>query len=163
MSMQLMEEAHSSSLNDAIISLKEQGEELQIEEKGDCELIEESLTPQALEEDEEEASSEEASEDVLELERDNLVERQKEQVVGYDDLKEVPIVDFVFGDKLMVNKEKPSSLSIYLMNLWNKGAHDKEQTRGEAIVSTTWKQISKNLFISLALYLIFAAMISEYA
>src|ERR1044072_8426788 len=163
MSMQLTEEAHSSSLSDASISLEEHGEELQIEDKGDCELIEESLTPQALEEDEEEESPEEASEDFLELECDNLVERQKEQVVGYDDLKEVPIVDFVFGDKLMVNKEKPLSLSIYLMNLWNKGTHVKEQTRGEAIVSTTWKQISENFFNSLTLNLIFAAMISEYA
>ena len=79
-------------------------------------MIEESLTPQALEEDEEEESPEEASEDVLELECDNLVERQKEQVVGYDDLKEVPIVDFVFGDKLMVNKEKPPRIRTYLMN-----------------------------------------------
>src|ERR1044072_5118151 len=129
-------------------------EELQIEER---------YAPQVLEEDEEVESLEEASDVVIELECEKMVERQKEQVVGYDDLKEVPIVDFVFGDKLMINKEKPLGLSIYLMKLWSKGAHDKEQTRGEAIVSTTWKKISKNLFNSLALDLIFAAMISEYA
>src|ERR1044072_6938078 len=67
--------------------------------------IEEIYVPQVLEEDEEVESLEEASEVVIKLECEKMVERQKEQVVECDDLKEVPIVDFVFGDKLMVNKE----------------------------------------------------------
>ena len=37
-----------------VISFEEQGEQLQIEEKETCELIKESLIPQAIEEDEEE-------------------------------------------------------------------------------------------------------------
>src|ERR1044072_5415552 len=87
-------------------------EELQIEEKGTCELMEEVYVPQALEEEEEEEAPEEASEVVIELECENMVVEQKEQVVECEERKEVPIVDFVFGDKLMIDEEKPPSISI---------------------------------------------------
>ena len=73
----------------------------------------------------------------------NTVSDKEEKLVECEEVEEVSIVDFVFGDKLHMNEEKPSSLSIYLMNLWNRGAHGKEQTRGEAIFSTTWKQIGE--------------------
>src|ERR1044072_2243346 len=89
-------------------------EELQIEENGTCELMEEVYVPQALEEEEEEEAPEEAFEVVIELECEKMVVEKKEQVVECEERKEVPIIDFVFGDKLMVNKEKPLSLSIYL-------------------------------------------------
>src|ERR1044072_2943146 len=98
-----------------VMSIEDQGEELQIEENEACELMEEILAPQALEEDEEEEAPEEASKVVLELECDNMVGEQKEQVVECAELKEVPIVDFVFGDKLMINEEKPLSIKTYLM------------------------------------------------
>src|ERR1044072_2966129 len=98
----ITEEYQTSPISEVTISLEGNGEELQIEEKQTCELIQESLIPQALEEDEEEESPEEASEDDLELECDNMVGEQKEQVVECDYLKKVPIVDFVFGDKLRI-------------------------------------------------------------
>src|ERR1044072_625447 len=156
LSRQLMEECQISTPSEEAISLEENGEELQIEKEGDSELIEESLTPQALEEDEEK----EAPEDVLKLECDNMVEEQKEQVVGSEELKEVPIIDFVFGDKLMIDKEKPPSISNYLMNLWRTGAQGKEHARGN-IVGSTWNQIRENLFNPLIIHLINLAMISE--
>src|ERR1044072_630822 len=95
LSRQLMEECQISTLSEEAISLEENGEELQIEEERDCELIGESLNPQALEEDEEEESPEKGPEVVLELECDNMVGEQKEQVVECEERKEVPIVDFV--------------------------------------------------------------------
>src|ERR1044072_2233765 len=88
---------------------------------------------------------------------------KEENLVECEEVEEVSIVDFIFGDKLHMNEEKPLSLSIYLMNLWNRGAHGKEHTRGKVIFSTTWKQISEIFFNSLTLSLLFAAMISEYA
>ena len=49
-----------------------------------------------------------------------MVNEKEEQVVECEDLKEVPIVDFVFGDKLMIDEEKLPSIRIYLMNSWSK-------------------------------------------
>jgi hypothetical protein len=166
LSRQIMEECQISTLSEEVISLEEQGEEHHIKEKETCELIEESLIPQALEEDEEEESPEEespeeASEDVLELECENMVGEQKEQVVECDDLKEVPIVVFVFEDKLMIDEEKPLSIRIYLMNSWSKGVQSKKQARGGNVLGSTWNQISENFINPLILYLINLAMIYE--
>src|ERR1044072_24803 len=104
-----------------VMSIEEQDEELQIEEKGTCELIKEIYVPQVLEEDKEEEAPEEGSEDTLELDCDKLVSEQEEQVVESVELKEVPIVDFAFGDKLMINEGKPLNIKTYLMNSWRKG------------------------------------------
>src|ERR1044072_10062356 len=92
----------------------------------------------------------------------NTVSDKEEKLVECEEVEEVSIVDFVFGDKLHMNEEKPLSLNIYLMNLWNRGAHGKEQTRGGAIVSTIWKKISEIFLNSLTHNFLFAAMISAY-
>ena len=110
-----------SPLREEVISHEEQDEERQIEEKETCDLVEESLIPLALEEDEEVELPKEASEVVFELECEKMVDEQEEQVVECEELKEVPIVDFVFGDKLMIDEEKPLSIKTYLMNSWSKG------------------------------------------
>src|ERR1044072_4433920 len=91
--------------------------------------IEEIYVPQVLEEDEEVEAPEEASEVVIELECEKMVVEQEEQMVECAELKEVPIVDFVFGDKLMIDEEKPSSIRIYLVNSWSKGAQGKKQAQ----------------------------------
>src|ERR1044072_6535827 len=127
LSRQVVEEYQISPLSEEVLSIEEQDEERQIEEEGTCELIEEIYAPQALEEDEEEEAPEEASEIVIELECEKMVVERKEQVVECKELKEVPIVDFVFGDKLMIDEEKPPSIGIYLMNSWSKGVQGKEQ------------------------------------
>ena len=72
----------------------------------------------------------------------------------------MPIVDFVFGDKLMIDEEKPPSIRIYLMNSWNKGVQSKKQARGN-IFGSTWNQIRANFLTSLIIYLINLAIISE--
>src|ERR1044072_616222 len=158
-SKHLSEKSQSSFPSGTIISSAERCEVLQIEEEGDSELIEENVFPQTLEEEEEE-SPREVSTDEPEPESYNTLDVQAEKLV---ECEEVSIVDFLFGDKLHRNDEKPLSLSIYLRNLWSKGAHGKEQTRGGATVSTSWKQISEIFLKSLNLNLLFAAMISEYA
>src|ERR1044072_1179700 len=160
-SRQIMEESQGSFTSNIAISPVEQCEELQIEE-GESELIEENASVQTLEDEENEPLKAAPTYD-HELESYNSKGDQEEKVVECEEVGEVFIVDFVFGDKLHMNEEKPPSLSIYLMNLWSIGAHDKEQTRGGAIVSTIWKQTSENFFNSFTLNLIFAAMISEYA
>ena len=86
---------------------------------------------------------------------------QKEQVVQCDEFKEVPIVDFVFGDKLMIDEEKPLSIRIYLMNSWRKGVQGKEQVRGGDNLGSTWNRISENFLNPLIPYLINLAMIFE--
>src|ERR1044072_1176931 len=120
--------------------------------------IEEIYVPQVLEEDEEVESPGEASEVVIELECEKMVVEQKEQVVECKELKEVPIVDFVFGDKLMIDEEKPPSIRIYLMNSWSKGVQSKEQARGN-IFGSTWNQIRENVLTPLVIHLINLAMI----
>ena len=120
--------------------------------------IEEIYVPQVLEEDEKVESPEEASEVVTELECEKMGVGQKEQMVECEELKEVPIVDFVFGDKLMI--EKPLSISTYLMNLWSQGAQGKEQARGN-IFGSTWNQIRENFLTPLVIHLINLAMIFE--
>ena len=158
LSRQVVEEYQISPLSEEVLSIEEQDEECQIEEKGTCELIEEIYVPQALEEDEEEEAPEEASEIVIELECEKMVVEQKEQVVECKELKEVPIVDFVFGDKLMIDEEKPPSIRIYLMNSWSKGVQSKEQARGN-IFCSTWNQIRENFLTPLVIHLINLAMI----
>src|ERR1044072_6328325 len=91
-----------------------------------------------------------------------MVVKQEEKVVECAEFKEVPIVDFVFGDKLMINEEKPLSIRTYLMNSWRKGVQGKEQTRGGEVLSTTWNQTKENFLTPLILSLINAAMICEY-
>src|ERR1044072_892075 len=152
-----MEECQISTLSEEAISLEENGEELQIEEEGDSELIEERLAPQALEEDEEKEAPKEAFEVVIELECEKKVVEREEQVVECDDFKEVPIVDFVFGDKLMIDEERPPSIRIYLMNSWSKGVQCKGQARGN-IVGSTWNQIRENFVTPLFIHLINLAM-----
>jgi hypothetical protein len=161
LSRQLMEECEISTLSEEAISLEENGEELQIEEERDCELIEESLTPQALKEDEEEESPEKGPEVVLELECDNMVGEQKEQVVECEERKEVPIVDFVFGDKLIIGEEKPPSISTYLMNLWSTGIQGKKQAGEWNNFGSTWNRISEKFLNPLILYLIKLALMSD--
>src|ERR1044072_3253373 len=161
-SKHLSEKSQSSFPSDTLISSAEICEVLQIEEEGDSELIEENVFPQTLEEEEEE-SPKEVSTDEHEPESYNTLDGQEGKLVECEEVEEVSIVDFIFGDKLHRNDEKPLSLSIYLRNLWSKGAHGKEQTRGGAIVNTSWKQISEIFLNSLTLNLLFAAMISEYA
>src|ERR1044072_3116641 len=116
-------------------------EEIMKEENEECEIIEENVFPQTLEEEEEEPPKEVSAED-HEPESYNTLDDQEGKLVECEEVEEVSIVDFIFGDKLHRNDEKPLSLSIYLRNLWSKGAHGKEQTRGGAIVSTSWKQIN---------------------
>src|ERR1044072_8910185 len=111
LSRQFMEVYQISPPSEEVISLEEQGEELHMEEKEACELIEESLIPRALEKDEVEECPKEVSADALELEFDNTVGEQEEQVFECEKLKEVPIVDFVFGDKLRIGEEKLLSIS----------------------------------------------------
>src|ERR1044072_4290346 len=137
-------------------------EEIMKEEEGDSELSEENVFPQTLEEEEEEPPKEVSTED-HEPESYNTLGDQEETMVEYEEVEEVSLVDFIFGDKLQRNDEKPLSLSIYLRNLWSKGAHGKEQTRGGAIISRSWKQSSEIFLKSLPRNLLFAAMISEYA
>src|ERR1044072_9309075 len=161
-SKHLSEKSQSSFPSDTLISSAERCEVLQIEEDEECEIIEENVFPQILEVEEEE-SPREVSTDEHELESYNTLDDQEETMVKCEEVEEGSIVDFIFGDKLHRNNEKSLSLSIYLRNLWSKGAHGKEQTRGGAIVSTSWKQISEIFLNSLTLNLLFAAMISEYA
>ena len=52
--------------------------------------------------------------------------QKKKQVVDCEDLKGIPIVDFVFGDKLRIDEEKPLSIGTYLMNSWIKGIQRKK-------------------------------------
>src|ERR1044072_8014384 len=162
-SRQLMEESHSSSQNDMVMSIEEQWEELEVEEKKRCELIEETLVPQALKMDEEEELPKEASEDDLELECENMVGEQEDQVVGCEELKEVPIVDFVFGDILRIDEEKPQNISMYLMKSWSNGVQGKEQVRGGDVVNTLCHRISENALNPLILNLSNVAMIHEYS
>jgi hypothetical protein len=82
-------------------------------------------------------------------------------VVECEDLKEVPIVDFVFGDKLRIDEEKPLNIRTYLMNSWSKGIQGKEQARGGNALGSTQNQISENFINHLILYLINLAMIFE--
>src|ERR1044072_564220 len=154
LSKQIEEANQVSPLKEEVIILEEQGEELQIEEKETCELIKESFILQALEEDEEVEIPKEASEVVLELECEKMVDEQEEQVVECEELKEVPIVDFVFGDKLMIDEEKPLNISTYLMNSWSKGVQGKEQAQIGNIFSSTWNQIRENFLTPLIIYLI---------
>src|ERR1044072_2859520 len=149
-------------LREEVISLEKQDEELQIEENETCDLIKESLTPLAFEEDEEVELSKEGPEVVLDVECEKMVVKQEEQVVECAELKEVLIVDFVFGDKLMSHGEKFPSIRIYLMISWSKGAQSKEQARGN-IFNSTWNQIRENFFNPLLIHLINLAMISEIA
>src|ERR1044072_7961359 len=107
--------------------------------------IEEIYVPPVLKEDEE-------------VESQKMGVEQKEQVVECEELKEVPIVDFVFGDKLMIDEEKPLNIRIYLVNLWSKGAQGKEQARGN-IFGSTWNQIRENFLTPLVIHLINLAMI----
>ena len=67
-----------------------------------------------------------------------MVNEKEEQVVECEDLKEVPIVDFVFGDKLMIDEEKPLNISTYLLNSWSKEVQGKEQARGGNVLGSTW-------------------------
>src|ERR1044072_5920660 len=124
----IAEEEATIKENHGAISLEEHDKELQIEEKETCDLIgKKSLIPLALEEDEEVEAPKEASEVVIELECEKMVDEREEQVVECAELKVVSIVDFVFGDKLMIDEEKPPSIRIYLMNSWSKGVQGKEQ------------------------------------
>ena len=75
------------------------------------------------------------------------------------ELKEVPIVDFVYGDKLMIDEEKPPSIRIHLMNSRSKGVQGKEQARGGNVLGSTWNRISENFLNPLINYLINLAMI----
>ena len=125
--------------------------------------IEEIYVPQVLEEDEEVESPEEASEVVIELECEKMVVEQKEQVVECEERKEVSIVDFVFGDKLMIDEEKPLNISIYLMNSWSKGVQSKNQARRGNVLGSTWNQIRENVLTPLIIHFINLAMISEIA
>src|ERR1044072_498221 len=101
--------------------------------------------------------------DDLELESDTMVGEQEDQVVGCKELKEVPIVDFVFGDKLSIDEEKPQNISIYLMNSWSNGVQGKEQVRGGDVVNSSCHQISENVLNPLLLNLINVDMIHEYS
>src|ERR1044072_3160682 len=121
--------------------------------------IEEISFPQVLEEDEEVEAPKEASEVVIELECEKMVVEQKEQVVECADFK-VPIVDFVFGDKLMIDEEKPPSISTYLMNLWSTGAQGNEQAGEWNKFGSTWNRISKKFLNPIILYLIKLALMS---
>src|ERR1044072_629594 len=84
----------------------------------------------------------------------------EERVVECEELKEVSIVDFVFGDKLMIDEEKPPSIRIHLMNLWSTGIQGKKQARGN-IFGSTWNQIRENFLTPLVIHLINLAMIFE--
>ena len=160
-SRQHMEESHSSSQNDMVMSIEEQWEELEVEEKKRCELIEETLVPQALKKDEEEELPKEASEDMLELYCDNLVSEQEELVVECEDFKEVPIVDFVFGDKLMIAEERHISIRLYLKNSWSKRVQGKEKARGGNFLGSTQNQICENFINPLLIYLLSLAIMFE--
>src|ERR1044072_6799849 len=153
LSRQLTEEYQTSPISEVAISLERNEEELQIQEKETCELIEESFIPQALEEDEEVEHPIEASEVVLELECEKMVVKQEEQVVECAELKEVPIVDFVFGDKLMSNEEKHASIRIYLMNSWSKRVQGKEQAQRGSIFSVQHGTKSGRIFLPLLLFI----------
>src|ERR1044072_4486784 len=128
----IAEEEAAIRKNHAAVSLEEHDEELQIEE---------IYVPQVLEEDEEVEAPKEASEIVIELKYEKMVVEREEQMVECAELKEVPIVDFVFGDKLTIDEEKPPSISTYLMNSWSKGIQGKEQAQIGNIFGSTWNQI----------------------
>src|ERR1044072_924218 len=150
----IAEEEAAIRENHAAVSLEEYDEELPIEE---------IYVPQVLEEDEEVEAPKEASEIVIELECEKMVVEREDQMVECAELKEVPIVDFVFGDKLMIDEEKPPSIRIYLMNSWSKGVQGKEQAQRGNIFGSTWNQIRENFLTPLIIYLINLAIISEIA
>src|ERR1044072_1247205 len=103
----------------------------------------------------------EASKVVIKLECEKMVVEQKEQVVECEERKEVPIVDFVFGDKLIIDEEKPPSISTYLMNLWSTGIHGKKQAGEWNNFGSTWDRISEKFLNPLILYLIKLALMSD--
>src|ERR1044072_9729372 len=141
--------------------IEEQWEEIEVEEKKECALIEESPVPQALKEDKEEELPKEASEDILVPECDNLVSEQKDHVVGCEEFKELPIVKFVFGDKLIIAGKKPQSIKPYLMNSWSKRVQGKEQARGWNNFGSSWDRVSENVLDPLILYLIKLALMFD--
>src|ERR1044072_8601777 len=112
--------------------------------------IEEISVPQVLEEEEEEG----ASEVLNELE-------QEEQMVECNELKKMSIVDFVFGDKLMIDEEKSPSIVTYLMDLWSTGAQGKEQAGEWNNFGSTWNRNSMKFLNPLILYLIKLALMSD--
>src|ERR1044072_7284396 len=148
-----MEEFHNPSQNDMVMSNEEQWEEIE-----EYALIEESPVPQAFKKDEEEELLKEASEDTLELDCDNLVSEQEEQMVKCE---EVAINDFVFGDNLMIVKERPLSIIPYLMNSWSKRVQTKDQARGGNFIGSTQNQISENFINPSLIYLLSLAIIFE--
>src|ERR1044072_1714569 len=141
--------------------IEEQWEEIEVEEKKECALIEESPVPQALKKDKEEELPKEASEDILVPECDNLVSEQKDHVVGCEEFKELPIVNFVFGDKLIIAEKKPQSIKPYLMNSWSKRVRSKEQARRGNFLGSTQNQVSENFINPLLIYLIILTIMFE--
>ena len=85
----------------------------------------------------------------------------EERVVECEELKEVSIVDFVFGDKLMIDEEKPPSIRIHLMNLWSTGIQGKKQAGEWNNFGSTWNRISEKFLNPLILYLIKLALMSD--
>src|ERR1044072_8521197 len=114
-----------------------------------------------IEEDEEVEAPKEASKVVIELECEKMVVEQKEQVVECEERKEVPIVDFVFGDKLIIDEEKPPSISTYLMNIWSTGIQGKKQAGKWNNFGSTWNRISEKFLNPLILYLIKLALMTD--
>src|ERR1044072_7889934 len=86
-----MEESQGSFSRGEIISPVGQCEEQQIEENEECEIIEENVFPQTLEEEEEE-SPREVSTDEHEPESDNTLDDQEGKLVECEEVEEVSIV-----------------------------------------------------------------------
>lgn len=130
----------------------EQCEEAPIEENENCELVEENISRQAIEEEEKEFPEEELTV-CQELEKDMTMGEAKEALIDSGP-KETFNVDFVYGDELMMNSGKPQSLSLYFNDLWIKGEYGKGKNH-------SWKYIDKNFLSLLIFKLIYLAMIFE--